>query len=876
MRRIIMALNNIQSGQGLIKTQYTKPGISHNLISRPRITKKLDQALQHKLTFVTAPAGYGKSTAVLEWIEKRGLPSAWISLDESQNDPVRFWRYIMAAIGAGGFVRHGGSFTDIPLNGELIFSNLFIDLLMEKLYDITENLVIVLDDYHLIQDELVQKSMEHFLKTAPTNINIILLSREELPPALEFLFAKDQVLQLGSRELSFNFDEITDFFIKRGFQLTSEDISCLEASTEGWVSGLVIAAFTMEEGFDVRVAAKSFSGSNRHIGSFIGSEVFERWPQEVKEFLVHTSFLDKLSQPLCDKVTGTGRSDELLKMLSKSNSFIIPLDHEDHWFRYHHLFREFLMGKLDRESSNLQRILYDNAGQWYLENGYIQDAINCFIKAQEFLKAFPLVWDIYLSMTQNGEYSTWRKWMASMPEALCESDVQACTGYSWVLSMENRLEEARVWVDKAQACYDRIKDSIDLSKRKFLEANIELTYANAAIFALDSSDAVRRFKKIQEFDIYTPVVIGEMNPGEPNFLNTVYGFRGRLNKVEETYGGILGELPRFLGDFSAYFAVALAECRYEKGSLKEVNAALVKNIGRITGLNNSGLIVPCFITLAKEKMAKGDVKGAFQIIESGRTILNGKNKELWNYFFDVFTANLFIRTGDVSNAAKWLAPDRIGIFDPLSYSREFESIVFARYLMLTNRLDEALLLLNRLEGFAQKEDRLRSRVEILCLTAIGYHLQGNANDSMSALHKALGLGAENGYVRIFVDEAQPMAELLGKYKTWGRKTGYIQYADYAKNLLKLTRAHIKVLNDIFGQDAEYTSIGVMAEMPLSVRESEVLKLLIAEYSNQEIADELFITVRTVKHHNAQIYEKMKVKNRLEAIIRAREWKLAEY
>lgn len=870
-----MEANGILTDQGLIKTKYTKPGISNNLVPRQRIVDKLDQALTHKLTFVSAPAGYGKSTAVLEWLENRNLPSVWLSLDESENDPVRFWRYIMAAIETSGFVQQNNAFADLPLNREIIFSNLFIDLFLEKLNGIAEQLIIVLDDCHLIHDAIVQKSLEHFIKNVSSNINVILLSREELSPTLAFLSSKGQVLQLGSRDLSFNFEETTDFFKKRGFQLTANDISCLETSTEGWVSGLVIAAFTMEEGFDALAAARGFSGSNRYIGSFIGSQVFDRWPEEVKEFLVHTSFLDKMSQPLCDKVTGNGKSGELLKILSESNSFIISLDPEDHWFRYHHLFQEYLMNRLAQEPETLRRLLYDNAGQWYLENGYTQDAINCFICAEEYIKAFPLVWDIYLSMTQSGEYSTWRKWMDSMPEVLCESDVRACTGYSWVLSMEGRLEEAQLWADKAMACFERVKGSIDSKEREFLEANIELTYANTAIFKMDSVDAARRFKKIQEFDLYAPVVIGEMNPDEPNLLNTLYGFRGRLNIIEETYGGFLGDLPRFLGDFSAYFAVVLAECRYEKGNLKEVNATLVTNIGRITGLRNSGIIVPCFITLAKEKMAKGDTKGAFQIIESGRKILSGSNRELWNYFFDVFTANLYLRIGEASEAAKLLGTERISIFDPISSSREFEYLVFARYLMRSDHLDESLLLLNRLEDFAQKGDRLRSRIEILCLMTIGYHLQGNAKDSMLTLHKALEIGIEDGYVRIFVDEAQPMAELLVKYKTWAKQTGHRQYVEYSKNLLKQTKAYIKVVNEISSSDADANPNGETAAL-LSTRELEVLKLLVAEHSNQEIADELFITVRTVKHHNAQIYEKMKVKNRLEAIIKAREFGLAEY
>lgn len=788
-----MAENDDLTGRGLIKTKYNKPGISHNLIPRQHIAIKLDRALKHKLTLVTAPAGCGKTAAVLEWLESRGLSAAWLTIDESDNDPVRFWRYIMAAVEAGGFTQQSNIFSDIHLSKEYILSNMFIDLFQEKLRGIAGKLIIVLDDCHLIHDEFVQKSLKHFIKNVRSNIHVILLSREELNPALARLPAKGQVLQLGSKELLFNSDEITDFFKKRGFQLTSEDISSLEASTEGWASGLVIAAYTMEDSYDIHETVRGFSGSNRHISSFIRSEVFDRWPGEVKEFLVHTSFLDKLSQPLCDKVTGNDNSSELLKMLLKGNSFVIPLDQEKHWFRYQHLFQEFLLNRLETESATTRHTLYDQAGQWYQENGYIRDAIDCFIKAKEFTKAFPLVWDIYLPMTQNGEYSTWRKWMDSMPEALCESDVRACTGYSWVLSMENRLDEAERWADKALVCYDSIKDSLTNEEKEYLEANIALAYANIAVFRMDTAEAVRCFMKVCEYNLHTPIFIGEMNSGEPKLLDTLYGFKGRLNKVEEAYSGNLDKLQRMLGGFSAYIAVTLAECRYERDNLKDVYKVVKLNIGRIIGLNNSGIVVPCFITLAKERKARGDINGAFKIIESGRHLLTGKNKAFWNCFFDAFTASLYIGKGDAFCAGKWTETARIGIFDTLSASREFEHIVYARYLILTNRLDEAQLLLTRLDDFAQKEDRMRSRIEILCLSAIDCHLRGDIKDAMVVLHKALELGSGEGYMRTFADEAQPMAELLAKYKAWGKQTGNLQYIEYAKKLLKLTKAHIRKL-----------------------------------------------------------------------------------
>ncbi|MCM1566275.1 MAG: LuxR C-terminal-related transcriptional regulator [Dehalobacter sp.] len=344
---------------------------------------------------------------------------------------------------------------------------------------------------------------------------------------------------------------------------------------------------------------------------------------------------------------------------------------------------------------------------------------------------------------------------------------------------------------------------------------------------------------------------------------------GRLRKVHEAYESVIDDTPRVLGNFSAYISVALAECQYERGDLDTVYATLVKSMGRITGLKSPGIIVPCFITLSKVKKARGDIPGAYEIIESGRAILDNK-KSVWSYFLDVFTASLYISKGDADSAAKRIAADRLGVFDAISASREFEYIVFARYLILINRLDEALILLSRLVNFSTMENRLGSQIEALCLSAICSNRMGETSNAMLALHEALELGFQDGYTRTFTDEGQPMADLLANYRAWIRQNGNEKYEKYSKHLLKLTKENIRIhiaitLHDEIAASGETTTLNTLRE-----RELAVLKLLVEELSNQEIAEKLFVSVRTVKHYNAQIFEKIGVKNRLEAIIKARE------
>jgi LuxR family maltose regulon positive regulatory protein len=850
----------------IAETKLRPPRMSQNIIRRKKIEKKLRLLPKCKLVLVTAPAGYGKTTATVNFLDNSDIKYAWLSIDEADNDPVRFWNYIKASFVQ--CLKDEELLKEVSVNPELVTSNITVDLMINILSGITENLVLVIDDYHLIHNASILKSIAYFVKYMPPKLGMLILSREE-NEELYKLCARETAISLGLKDLAFSRDETSEFLIQREIRLTGEDIKVLDESIEGWAAGLVAASFSIKESHSISETVKRFSAKDRNINGLLEQEVFMRCPAEVREFLLHTAFLDKLSGSLCAQVTGNVQSAELLSALSRANSFIIPLDCEDKWFKYHPLFQEYLISKLEQEEVASRCELYNLAGQWYQENGFIRDAISCYLRAEEYEKAFPLVWDIYLAVTQNGEYSTWRKWMETIPEELSESDVQACTGLSWVLSMENQLDKAEKWAGKAQTCLERMKGSLSQKEKDFLQANIIMTFANTAVFRMDAAAALRYYRKLYDLKLYTPIVVGEMNSGQPSLLKTAYGFRGRLKKVFEAYESICDDTPRVLGNFSAYISVALAECQYERGELNEVYATLVKSMGRITGLKNPGIIVPCFITLAKVKKAGGDISGAHDIIESGRAILENK-KGVWSYFLDVFTAGLYISEGDANNAAKWIAADRLGVFDAISASREFEYIVFARYLILIKRLDEALILLSRLIHFSTTENRLGSQIEGRCLSAICSDRLGETANAMLALHEALELGYEDGYARTFADEGQPMTDLLANYRAWIRQNGNDKYEEYSKHLLKLTKEDIRIhkaitLRDEIAASGEESALDVLRD-----RELAVLKLLVEELSNQEIAEKLFVSVRTVKHYNAQIFEKLGVKNRLEAIIKARE------
>jgi LuxR family maltose regulon positive regulatory protein len=848
----------------LVRTKLNVPTINHKIIKRAKVLKKLQQSSEYRLTLITAPVGSGKTTAVASYLAEADLPYVWLSVDESDNDPVRFWRYILAAIqGLGNF---GKNYWEIPVKQELITSNIQADMLLDKLYTLPGKAVIVLDDYHLITNEIIHSSLTYFLKYLPSHFRMIILSRKE--PEIKIIreYTNGQVCKLDFRDLAFDRREVGEFFKIRGYQLNSEEIAAVRDYTEGWAAGLVMTSLSMEEEGDVHAAIRKFSGKNRRVGQLFQDEVFDRWPDRVKDFLVRIAFLDKFCGPLCEAVTGLADSTEYLKKLAQGNSFIFYLDQENEWFRFHHLFGDFLQRRLAREDQALRRELYLKAGEWYRENGLVREAVEVFIKAEAFKEAFPLLLDtdFYLSMVQNGDFSAWLTWMGCIPAEYYEGEVRACTGYSWVLSMENRTDEAKFWADKAQSCFDRIKDGITADEKDFMAANVIMVKANIAILEMDMERAGYYYKQAGWLKLYQPIVIGELNSGEASILKTAYSFRGRLKKFDELYALLVSELPRLIGNFSTYLMVGMAECQYERNNLQNAYRTLTQVMENILELGNPGAIVPCVITLAKIKRAEGDIEGAIQTIAEGRKKLAGKSKTLWNYFFDIFTAGLYIDRHDATAASEWLNIDRIGLFDNLSYTREYEFLTFTRYLNLVGRYDDALLLLDRLNGFTRKEDRLGSRIEVLCQTAISHQLKGDSVNAMETLDEALALGIEDGYLRTFIDHLEPMAELLAKYKNWKKRTGTDARSNYAKKLFRLVQGNILAIKTKLPAVREVPSLTPLAAH-LSVREFRILRLLAADRSNKEIAAELCISVRTVKYHNSQIFGKLGVENRLQAI-----------
>ncbi len=439
----------------LLATKLYRPRPTSSLVTRPRLNQLLDMGLGdgHRLILVVAPAGYGKTTLVVDWLGQSGVPSAWLQLDEADNGPVRFFTYFVASLQAV-YPQVGQSLLDalhriVPESPEALVHSLINDLAA-----VDGPVLLALDDYHLIDARLVQEAMAYLLDHAPPNLHLVVLTRTDPPFPLPRLRVRGQMTEIRGADLRFTPAEMTAFLnALHGLNLPAEQIAALESRTEGWAAGVQLAALSLQ-GCSPQEAAQfieAFSGSHRYVIDYLGDEVLRRQPDEVQSFLLQTSILDRLCGPLCDAVLGESRdSERMLMELERTNLFLIPLDDERHWYRYHHLFSDLLLQRLKQTQPDMVSALYLRAALWLEQNGYPQDGVGFALKAQDYELAIRLIEKVKYPLATRGELPLLIHWLNALPEDLARSQPELCFMHASMLTLAGYFEAAEKWLGLAE------------------------------------------------------------------------------------------------------------------------------------------------------------------------------------------------------------------------------------------------------------------------------------------------------------------------------------------------------------------------------------------------------------------------------------------
>ena len=897
----------------ILATKLYIPPLRPNVVNRPRLLERLNKGLHSKLTLVSAPAGFGKTTLVSEWIASIERPAAWLSLDEGDNDSTRFLTYLVAALQAIT-VNFGIGVLGMLQSSQPPPPEEILTILLNEITTLPNHFILVLDDYYVIDAKPVDQALTYLVEHLPPQMCLVIATREDPQLPLARLRARGQLTELRAADLRFTTSEAAEFLNQfMGLDLSAENIATLEDRTEGWIAGLQLAALSLQGNKDVPGFIRAFAGDHRYIVDYLVEEVLERQPASVRNFLLQTSILDRLSGPLCDAVTGQEDSTARLEALERGNFFVVPLDDRRRWYRYHHLFAEVLSAHLMAEQPDQVSTLHLRASGWYERHGSAVDAIRHALEAFDFARAADLVELAVPAMRQSRQEATVLGWLKTLPDELVRARPVLSVHYAGMLllngeleGVEARLRDAEQWLDTkidmgASSALASSAEMVVVDEEEFRDLPGTIAIYRAAIAQSEGNVADTMKYARQVLDL-VPEDDHLRRGSAAGFLGLAYWTSGDLEAAHRSYAECMALVQR-AGHISDAIgcSIALADIRISQGRLREAMGTYERGLQLATeqgtpvlrgaadmyvGMSelyrerndlhtatqlllrskelgeHMGLPQNRYrwcVAMARTREAQGDLDGALDLLQEAERLYVS---DFFPYVRPIaaLVTRVWVAQGRLGEALDWARELGLSVHDDLSYLREFEHITLARVLLARSKSErrdhymlEAMELLERLLRAAEAGERTRSVIEILMLQALVHQAQGDISAALAPLSRAQTLAEPEGYIRIFVDEGLPMAVLLEKA---------------AKQ--QIAPNYVRQLLAAFGKPEDRTPIKQGLIEPLSEREMEVLRLLRTDLNGPEIARELVVSLNTMHTHTKNIYSKLGVNNRRAAVRRAEE------
>jgi LuxR family transcriptional regulator, maltose regulon positive regulatory protein len=916
----------------LLKTKLFPPSLRSNLVLRSRLVDKLDTGLTGCLTLISAPAGFGKTTLVCEWFSEwtrineetpnKGLRTpyslalklniAWLSLDEDDNDPARFLAYLAEAVSNLTNTSDDKS-TDLlqasqspPVKAIVIqlIDDLQNELIQKDL--LNERFVLVLDDYHAIKSEIVHEALAYLLEHQPAWLHLIIISRTDPPLPIPLLRSRNQLNEIRAADLRFTVEEASTFLEEvMGLELSLAEVAALEQHTEGWIAGLQLAALSMQGRKDIPAFIEAFTGSHRYIIDYLIEEVFQRQPEDRRDFLLRTCILDRLNGPLCDAVTGQLGGKSTLDLLEAANLFLVPLDDKRSWFRYHRLFSDVLRSRLLQAHPDQLPDLHRRAAEWHWQEGQPEEAVHHALEAKDFQLVERILERVGGPMLTTGRWSTLLDWLDSVPSAFVDASPLLCLLYAWALYLTGRWETVESFLGKAESLMTSetqpplTAEMSALASWKGQAATIRAQMASLqgdAVRAIEQSE--QALKLLPQDDLIMRGIVAinlgfvyislgwwetagillsegrlasEAVGNESITLSAMNGLamidevHGRLHGAAAGLREVLerGRSRPFQSVINAH--IILSGLLYEWNNLDEAADHIETAIRMANQLLNSRLLISSKLQMAKIRHAQGDIQGAIELLESAQK----ESPPPVAAYVAMASARLAAFRGDLAVVKQYLLRKSEILSRPYTSERGLEYHTLVQGMLALSKLPEAEELLLRLLLEGKIGEHYGKQIEILALQALLDWKRGNQNQARIIIKQSLKMAEPEGYTRTFLDLGPDMRQLLSNYCSWEEK-GAEHSPDltaYAKKLI-IGFENLETTNEKTRR-VQKPAFQDLSEA-LSSRELEILQLIAQGLSNKDIAKKLFLSTGTVKSHTHHIYVKLNVQSRTQATARARE------
>ncbi len=891
----------------MLLTKLHIPPPCKNLVHRSGLYDILDKGLDRKLILVSAPAGFGKTTLISEWIHQHKMPAVWFSIDKGDNDPVNFLSYIIYGT-QDLHEEYGNKALKLLQSSNKPTLRSITSMLINDLLNINQHFLLVLDDFHFINNDRIFELVTYFLEHLPGNVQLVIITRSDPIFPVARLRSQGQMIEIRSSDLSFSVQDIFHLFNKKmKLGLSIEDIQILKDKTEGWIAGLQLTSLSMRERENISGFIQTLKGDNRYIMDYMVEEVLKMQPEYIKNFLLQTSVLRQISAPLCNRVLQRNDSQLILEKLEKSNMFLVPLDDERNWYRYHHLFSDLLKHRLQLTDKKKILYLHTKAGKWFEENNMPQYAIEHTIKSGDYNKSMQLLGETVESMWLNGHHLVIQKYGEYLPDEIIKNNAEFCLYYGWILTMNGQISKAEPYLTSAETIIRKSIDDKNLPEneiqyRKKLLGKISVAFAFLNSF-LNLPDKILEYGQtaIENLSDDDPLwfswgwyTIGMANMAGEKFseciknLNTALEYSKqsgniqlistiaitlvynefRMGLLKSAYNKSL-ELLSFLQEkgyaqitkeeysYALFYSnLAIIECMWAEIDEALNNIKTASSLSREDpSITNKGIVL---VVHSLVLYVCGDSAGAKNKLEEFENIFNNHVIEpnLMTLYIS-WKGFVLVDQEQYDEAKQFFVEYGVVNYTNISYADEHRYTPYALLLILEQKFEEAEKLLTKLFNMAVSIERTERKIELKILFAILLKATGEKKKAVENLIESLEYVTKNNILVYYIVHHKNIRELLDEVY----KVQAIKKTNIPKKLIEKLKTAIEKREK---KKEQYSDAG------LSTRELDVLRLIADNFTYPEIAAKLFISLNTVKTHVANIRSKLGVDNRTEAVEKAQE------